>query len=123
MAEVVKYGAIRDPSFFSWLEEHAGEIGSRNRGDLEYLVYRSVLNKAEIVARDEKEAGVRALLNFGHSFGHALEAETRIRQFLHGEAVAIGMVTATRLSESRGLCPPGTTSAYRSPASRASAFP
>ena len=108
MAEVVKYGAIRDSSFFTWLEEHAGDIGSRNMGDLEYLIYRSVLNKAEIVAGDEKEAGVRALLNFGHSFGHALEAETRYSKFLHGEAVAIGMVTASRLSEARGLCRPGT---------------
>jgi 3-dehydroquinate synthase len=109
MAEVVKYGAIRDPSFFTWLEEHTGQINSRSVADLEYLIYQSVLNKAEIVASDEKEAGVRALLNFGHSFGHALEAETRYSKFLHGEAVAIGMVTASRLSESRGLCSPGTT--------------
>jgi 3-dehydroquinate synthase len=109
MAEVVKYGAIRDPSFFSWLEEHTVEIDSRNMGALEYLIHQSVLNKAEIVASDEREAGVRALLNFGHSFGHALEAETRYSKFLHGEAVAIGMVTASRLSESRGLCRQGTT--------------
>jgi len=109
MAEVVKYGAIRDPSFFAWLEEHAGEINGRNTDALEYLIYQSVLNKAEIVAWDEKEAGIRALLNFGHSFGHALEAETRYSKFLHGEAVAIGMVTATRLSELRGLCRQGTT--------------
>ena len=67
-----------------------------------------MINKAEIVAEDEKEAGIRALLNFGHSFGHALEAETRYSEFLHGEAVAIGMVTAARLSEARGLCETGT---------------
>jgi len=109
MAEVVKYGAIRDPSFFSWLEEHAQEINGRDTDALDYLIYRSVLNKAEIVAADEKEAGVRALLNFGHSFGHALEAESRYSKFLHGEAVSIGMVTASRLSESRGLCSQGTT--------------
>lgn len=109
MAEVVKYGAIRDASFFRWLEEHADEINNRDTGALAHLVYQSVTNKAEIVASDEKEAGIRALLNFGHSFGHALEAETRYSRFLHGEAVAIGMVIASRLSESRGLCNVGTT--------------
>jgi 3-dehydroquinate synthase len=109
LAEVVKYGVIRDPQFFNWLEEQADEIKSRKTAALEHLVYQSVFNKAEIVAEDEKEAGIRALLNFGHSFGHALEAETRYSKFLHGEAVAIGMVTAARLSESRGLCSQGTT--------------
>ena len=107
LAEVVKYGAIRDPQFFAWLEENAGDVSERKAGALEYLINRSVSNKAEVVAEDEKEAGIRALLNFGHSFGHALESETGYAQFLHGEAVAIGMVTATRLSESRGLCPEG----------------
>jgi 3-dehydroquinate synthase len=68
-----------------------------------------VTNKAEIVAQDERESGIRALLNFGHSFGHALEAETAYRRFLHGEAVAIGMVVAAGLSEGRGLCPNGTS--------------
>jgi 3-dehydroquinate synthase len=109
LAEVVKYGAIRDPLFFAWLEEHASEIIDRDAEAIDNLVYQSVLNKAEIVSEDEKEAGIRALLNFGHSFGHALEAETRYSEFLHGEAIAIGMVTATRLSESRGLCDPGIT--------------
>ena len=109
LAEVVKYGAICDSQFFAWLEEHAGDINKRDVEALDYLIYRSVKNKAEIVAEDEKEAGIRALLNFGHSFGHALEAETRYSEFLHGEAVAIGMVTATLLSESKGLCDTGTT--------------
>ena len=109
LAEVVKYGAIRDPRFFAWLEDHADDINDRDAGALEYLIYQSVLNKADIVAEDEKEAGIRRLLNFGHSFGHALETETGYSEFLHGEAVAIGMVTAARLSESRGLCEPGTT--------------
>jgi 3-dehydroquinate synthase len=107
MAEVIKYGAICDAGFFDWLEEHANAIAARDGDALDYLIYRSVLNKAEIVAQDEKEAGVRALLNLGHSFGHALEAETAYSEFLHGEAVAIGMVTAAGLSESRGLCDPG----------------
>lgn len=108
MAEVVKYGAIRDSQFFAWLEAHAEAIDGRETESLDYLIYQSVLNKAEIVAEDEKEAGIRALLNFGHSFGHALETETGYSRFLHGEAVSIGMVTAARLSESRGLCGSGT---------------
>ena len=109
LAEVIKYGAICDPQFFAWLEQHAGDINDRDAETLDYLIYRSVMNKAEIVAEDEKEAGIRALLNFGHSFGHALEAETRYSEFLHGEAVAIGMVIAASLSESKGLCGPGAT--------------
>ena len=110
LAEVVKYGAIRDPRFFRWMEDNAAKISDREETSLDHLIYRSIMNKAEIVAEDEKESGVRALLNFGHSFGHALEAETGYSEFLHGEAVAIGMVTASRLSEARGLCEPGTTS-------------
>ena len=109
MAEVVKYGAINDPAFFEWLEDHADDIVSRRHEALEYVIRRSVLNKADIVRQDEKEAGIRALLNFGHSFGHALEAETAYAEFLHGEAVAIGMVVAARLSENRGLCESGAT--------------
>jgi 3-dehydroquinate synthase len=108
LAEVVKYGTICDPQFFAWIEENADDINDRDVEALDYLIYRSVMNKAEIVAEDEKEAGIRALLNFGHSFGHALEAETRYSKFLHGEAVAIGMVIAASLSESKGLCSPGT---------------
>jgi len=107
LSEVVKYGAIRDCEFFDWLERETGPVRTRDRDALEYLIHRSVLNKAQIVAEDEKESGVRALLNFGHTFGHALESETAYRRFLHGEAVAIGMVIAAGLSESRGLCAPG----------------
>jgi len=108
LAEVIKYGAIRDGEFFDWLDSRAVAIGAREPQALEHLISRSVMNKAEIVARDEKESGLRALLNFGHSFGHALEAETGYERFLHGEAVAIGMVVAAWLSESRGLCAAGT---------------
>jgi 3-dehydroquinate synthase len=71
------------------------------------MIRRSIQNKATVVAEDEREAGVRALLNFGHSFAHALETLTGYEQYLHGEAVAIGMMVATRLSEQRGLCEPG----------------
>lgn len=114
MAEVVKYGAINDPGFFSWLEEHADRINRREPAALNDLIEQSVRNKADIVRQDEREAGIRALLNFGHSFGHALEAVTGYEKFLHGEAVAIGMVTAARLSENRGLCPPGATQRLQS---------
>lgn len=109
MAEVVKYGAICDPGFFDWLEQQTDAINDRDAEALDYLIERSVLNKADVVSRDEKEAGVRALLNLGHTFGHALEAETAYSDFLHGEAVAIGMVTAAVLSENRGLCESGTS--------------
>ena len=109
LAEVVKYGAISDPGFFAWLETNASAIVSRDAAAIDRLIEVSVLNKADVVRQDEKEAGVRALLNFGHSFGHALESETGYSEFLHGEAVAIGMVTAARLSESRGKCEPGVT--------------
>jgi 3-dehydroquinate synthase len=107
LAEVVKCGAIRDASFFDWLELRADAAAARDPDTLDYLIRRSVENKAEVVAQDEKEAGLRALLNFGHSFGHALESVTSYQRFLHGEAVAIGMVTAARLSEMRSLCPVG----------------
>jgi 3-dehydroquinate synthase len=107
MAEVVKYGAINDPEFLDWLESNRDRINARENEALDYLIKKSVLNKADIVRQDEKEAGIRALLNFGHSFGHALEAETAYERFLHGEAVAIGMVVAARLSEIRGLCAKG----------------
>jgi 3-dehydroquinate synthase len=107
LAEVVKYGAIRDEPFFGWMEERADAVSARDSAALDYLIRRSVENKAEIVALDEKEAGVRALLNFGHSFGHALESVTAYQRFLHGEAVAIGMAVAARLSEARSLCKGG----------------
>lgn len=107
LAEVVKYGAIRDEPFFDWLEERADAVSGRDPAALDYLIRRAVENKAEIVALDEKEAGVRALLNFGHSFGHALESVTAYQRFLHGEAVAIGMAVAARLSEARSLCTGG----------------
>jgi 3-dehydroquinate synthase len=108
LAEVVKYGAIMDTDFFDWLETSAVGIGQREAEALHHLIRQSVLNKAKIVSLDEREAGMRALLNFGHSFAHALETVTGYKQFLHGEAVAIGMTIAARLSELRGLCAGGT---------------
>jgi 3-dehydroquinate synthase len=108
LAEVVKYGAIMDAGFFDWLDSASGDVAARDEGALVHLIERSVRCKARIVAADEKEAGVRALLNFGHSFGHAIEAVSAYERFLHGEAVSIGMVIAARLSENRRLCPAGT---------------
>lgn len=108
LAEVVKYGAIRDRHFFAWLEANAEALSSRLPDALLEAVYRSVRIKAEIVAADEREAGERAILNFGHTFGHALETATDYRTYRHGEAVAIGMGVATRLSELLGMVPAGT---------------
>lgn len=108
MAEVVKYGALCDREFYDWLQVNAALIAGRDESAIDHLIERSVLDKAEIVGQDEKESGIRALLNLGHSFGHALESETAYDRFLHGEAVAIGMVTAAKLSEDRGFCEAGT---------------
>ena len=107
LAEVVKYGAIRDADFLAWLEAHVQEINARAQAPVLEMIERSVRHKAGIVARDEREHGVRALLNFGHTFAHALETCTGYRRYLHGEAVAIGMVAAAALSERLGLCPEG----------------
>jgi 3-dehydroquinate synthase len=105
-AEVVKYGLIRDRAFFDWLEQNGAALV---KGDAELrrqAVLKSCRDKAEIVAADEREAGERALLNFGHTFGHALEAEAGFGQaLLHGEAVALGMLMAFDLSARLGLCP------------------
>lgn len=103
LAEVVKYGAIRDAEFFHWLEHQAEALLDRDPLALTEAVLRSCRHKAEVVARDEREEGERALLNFGHTFGHALEAEAQYGVLLHGEAVAIGMVAAARSSATLGL--------------------
>lgn len=106
LAEVLKYGAIRDAGFIDYIEDHVDALLRLDPGCLEEIVLRSVRHKAEVVARDEHEQGLRATLNFGHSFAHALEAHTGYTRFLHGEAVAIGMIVAARLSEARGLLAP-----------------
>ncbi len=105
-AEIVKYGLIDRPAFFDWLERHGGDL---IKGDVEarrHAVLVSCEAKAEVVAADERESGKRALLNLGHTFGHALEAITGYGgELLHGEAVAIGMTLAFELSHERGHCP------------------
>jgi len=103
LAEVVKYGAIGDPDFFAWLEAHVDGINARDETLIAQAVLRSCQHKAGVVMRDERETGERALLNFGHTYGHALETIGDYRQWLHGEAVAIGMVMAAQLSAALGL--------------------
>ncbi|MCB1530429.1 MAG: 3-dehydroquinate synthase [Rhodospirillales bacterium] len=104
-AEVVKYGLINKPDFFDWLEEKGKDVLALEEGPLSRAIETSCAAKAEIVAQDEREAGTRALLNFGHTFGHALEAAAGYDgRLLHGEAVGIGMVLAFDLSARMGLC-------------------
>jgi 3-dehydroquinate synthase len=102
MSEVIKYGLIRDEAFFRWLEQHAEGLMQRDKTLLAQAVYQSCAHKAEVVARDEREAGERALLNLGHTFGHAIETGMGYGSWLHGEAVAAGTVMAALLSESLG---------------------
>lgn len=102
LAEVIKYGLIRDPEFFVWLEENLDVLLARDPDALTYAIERSCLNKAEVVAADERETGERATLNLGHTFGHAIETGLGYGACLHGEAVAIGMCQAADLSRRLG---------------------
>ncbi len=103
LAEVLKYGIIADRAFFDWLREHAPALLARDPAALTYAIRRSCEIKAAVVQADEREGGVRAILNLGHTFGHALETLTGYGELLHGEAVAIGMVMAADLSARAGL--------------------
>ena len=103
LAEVVKTACIGDADFFGWLEAHVEPLLARDTEALTHAIARCCRFKAGVVERDEREAGERALLNFGHTFGHAIETETGYDTLLHGEAVAIGMVLAARLSARLGL--------------------
>lgn len=105
LAEVVKYGALGDAAFFGWLEDHAGALLARDPDVLAEAIARSCAHKAAIVARDETEQGERMLLNLGHTFGHAIETAQGYGGLLHGEAVAVGMVLAARLSAALGRAP------------------
>jgi len=102
LAEVIKYGLIRDPAFFSWLEQNMDALLAKDPDALAYAIHASCRNKADVVAEDERETGVRATLNFGHTFGHAIEAGTGFGTWLHGEAVGAGMVLAAQLSQRLG---------------------
>ncbi|UGB38931.1 3-dehydroquinate synthase [Frateuria soli] len=113
LAEVVKGAAIGDTDFFGWLETNADALARRETATLVEAIARKVRYKAGVVARDETEQGERALLNLGHTFGHALETAGRYAVLLHGEAVAIGMVLAARLSERLGMASAAETTRLR----------
>jgi 3-dehydroquinate synthase len=103
LAEVIKYGPIADDEFFRWIEAHAEQLLALESSALAHAVKRSCEIKAEVVGQDEREAGLRAILNFGHTFGHAIESGMGYGQWLHGEAVGCGMVMAAQLSLRLGL--------------------
>lgn len=103
MAEVIKYGILGNGEFFNWLESHQSEIKAGEANILMAMIEQCCQSKADIVAADETEAGVRALLNLGHTFGHAIEAEQGYGNWLHGEAVATGMVLASKLAVTMNL--------------------
>jgi 3-dehydroquinate synthase len=102
LAEVIKYGLIRDPAFLAWLESNMSALRLRDSAALTHAICESCRNKAEVVARDELETGERALLNFGHTFGHAIEGALGFGVWLHGEAVGAGMLLAAMLSQELG---------------------
>jgi len=103
LAEIIKYGPIADMVFFDWLDAHLAALLARDVGALTHAVRRSCEIKAQVVSQDEREGGLRAILNFGHTFGHAIEAGLGYGQWLHGEAVGCGMVMAAHLSQRLGL--------------------
>jgi 3-dehydroquinate synthase len=103
LAEVIKYGLIRDREFYEWLENNIDLLMQRNNEALIYTIERCCINKAEVVAQDERESGVRAILNLGHTFGHAIETGLSYKHWLHGEAVGCGMLMAADLSMRLGL--------------------
>jgi 3-dehydroquinate synthase len=105
LAEVIKYGPIADAAFLDWIEAHLDALLRRDPMALAHAVQRSCEIKAAVVAADEREAGLRAILNFGHTFGHAIEAGLGYGQWLHGEAVGCGMLLASELSVQLGLMP------------------
>lgn len=115
LAEVVKYGVILDADFFAWLEQHTAALNARDTDALRYVVARSCQLKADVVQQDELEtSGLRAVLNYGHTFGHAFEALAGYGTLLHGEAVSIGMICASRLAERLGRVTAVDTARQRS---------
>jgi 3-dehydroquinate synthase len=118
-AEVVKYGAILDADLFAFLEQKLAQVLALDTAVLQHVVRRCCELKAQVVERDERESGERAVLNFGHTIGHALESVTGYTRFLHGEAVAIGMVAEARVSAALGLCRPEVVGRLRALLERA----
>ena len=119
LAEVIKHGLIRDAAFFNWLEANIERLLSRDAEALARAVLRSVEIKADIVAQDERESGLRRVLNFGHTFGHAIETALGYGVWLHGEAIAAGMVMAADLSRQLGYLSDADTARIRSLLQRA----
>jgi 3-dehydroquinate synthase len=103
LAEVIKYGCVWDPLLFDWLDNNMAKLLARDVDALTYTIARSCEIKATVVAKDEREQNLRAILNFGHTFGHAIEAATAYETYLHGEAVGLGMLIAASLSHRLGL--------------------
>lgn len=104
--EIIKYGVIGDIDLFKFLEDKLEKVLRRERPALAYAIERSVAQKARVVSKDERESGLREILNFGHTFAHALETATRYRTYLHGEAVGLGMIAAARLAVEKGMLLP-----------------
>ena len=102
---MIKHAVIADAKMFSYLESNMDKVLRRNPSALEYLIPANVAIKAGVVSRDERESGLREILNFGHTFAHALESTTRYRRFQHGEAVALGMIAAAMLGHDIGVTP------------------
>jgi 3-dehydroquinate synthase len=113
LAEVIKYGPIADATFLDWIEAHLSALLRGDAAALAHAVRRSCEIKAAVVGQDERESGLRAILNFGHTFGHAIEVGLGYGQWLHGEAVACGMVMASDLSARLGLVPDSFTARLR----------
>lgn len=106
IAEIIKHGVIEDPDLFNYLERHYQKILSHDTDSLEHIIATSCAIKARVVEKDERESHYRMVLNFGHTVGHAIESLTGYSTFIHGEAVAIGMVVAAKLSQAMGRCSP-----------------
>lgn len=113
LAEVIKHGIIFDKDYFDWIVVNSLSLLKRHTGVMLQAIHRSCEIKADVVSRDETEQGIRAILNFGHTVGHAIEQLTGYRRYKHGEAVAIGMISASLIGEEIGHTPPGTTDRIR----------
>jgi 3-dehydroquinate synthase len=114
LGEAIKYGLIRDAAFFDWMNQHMDKALSLDADVLAEMIHSCCRHKAEVVMADETEQGNRALLNLGHTFGHAIESITHYTRYLHGEAVALGTLMAARLSQQLGFAPAGTEAQIQS---------
>jgi 3-dehydroquinate synthase len=123
LAEVIKYGVIADAKLFTFLEKNFDAILSRDRAALQHIIERSIQIKADVVGKDERESGLREILNFGHTFGHALESATHYKRYQHGEAVAWGMMCAAMLGHERGITAPEDVARIVSLVRRTGALP